>query len=244
MIRIVHTFTSIQGEGIRQGYPTIFLRLFGCNAHCGFTKDKQGNLVRDESLWLCDSLESWKEGKENTIPLRSVIQLSDIITDLGDNKNDIVFTGGEPLLHINKQFITLLDHLHYMLGYQNIYFETNGSIDPRVFKHALTYVMFNCSPKTANTGNTIQNYDALKQITKVNGSCFKFVVTSLKDEEEIKVLQAHAEIPDHMIFLMPEGMDRESLHKHLPICAKLAIKNGWAVSNRMQVQIWNKTMGV
>jgi len=47
-LKISEIFASIQGEGIRQGEPTIFVRLAGCNLKCGF----------------CDTKYAWKGGRD------------------------------------------------------------------------------------------------------------------------------------------------------------------------------------
>jgi 7-carboxy-7-deazaguanine synthase len=39
-LRIAEVFPSVQGEGLRQGEPTIFVRLSGCNLRCSFCDTK------------------------------------------------------------------------------------------------------------------------------------------------------------------------------------------------------------
>lgn len=40
-LRIAEVFASLQGEGLRQGEPTIFVRLAGCNLRCPFCDTKR-----------------------------------------------------------------------------------------------------------------------------------------------------------------------------------------------------------
>ncbi len=47
-LRIVEIFPSIQGEGLRQGEPTIFVRLAGCTLRCSF----------------CDTKYAWEGGRD------------------------------------------------------------------------------------------------------------------------------------------------------------------------------------
>lgn len=111
-------FYSIQGEGARTGYPSLFIRLAKCNLTCGF----------------CDTeFESYKEMTLEEI--YSVISLSKGTT--------IVWTGGEPALHLTSEIVDWFKNKGYR---QTI--ETNGSlpvpdnldfvsISPKVAEHVL-----------------------------------------------------------------------------------------------------------
>jgi 7-carboxy-7-deazaguanine synthase len=78
-LKICEIFPSIQGEGLRQGEPTLFVRLSGCNLRCAF----------------CDTKYAWKPGKEITV--------SQIMNRLKKIRSAFpaewtCLTGGEPLL--------------------------------------------------------------------------------------------------------------------------------------------------
>ena len=49
-LKIAEIFASVQGEGLRQGEPTIFVRLAGCDLRCSF----------------CDTKYAWAGGKTTT----------------------------------------------------------------------------------------------------------------------------------------------------------------------------------
>ncbi len=78
-LRITEIFPSIQGEGLRQGEATIFIRLSGCNLRCPF----------------CDTKSAWEGGKEFSLPriLEKVQKLSRRFP-----ARWVCLTGGEPLL--------------------------------------------------------------------------------------------------------------------------------------------------
>jgi len=259
MLRVTEMFYSIQGEGHTQGNPTIFIRLWGCNLHCGYVKTNKG-LYRDEKYWLCDSLSSWYKGKEDAKVYGNLHFLYQDILRLLENPImpvtespelvDIVFTGGEPTLYIKENDNNNLKQLIFQLDtmFNDIYFETNGTVDISKFGDTLQYVSFNCSPKLKNSGNDLEERykpDVLYQIAQTGlPSCFKFVVNEDTKWEEIEGIVKDCEIPEYMVYLMPEGQTREEIEKHLPKCAEFCKANGWRLSNRFQVQIWNKTMGV
>lgn len=235
MLRITEMFYSVQGEGARQGVPSVFVRLWGCNLDCSW----------------CDSEVSWKHSKDKATvwesPNMELAVCIDGLVPLNINRDrvDIIFTGGEPLLFIDDMFIKMLDTLRdYGFG---IYFETNGTLDIGRFKHTLSYVKFNCSPKTDNSGVDFDKRfkpDILRQISRVDGSCFKFVISDSSDVLEVLNIVGKSDIDRDKVYLMPEGQDRPTIEKNLLICARSALRHGFKVSNRMQVQIWNKTMGV
>lgn len=78
-LKIVEVFSSLQGEGLRQGEPTIFIRLAGCNLRCSF----------------CDTRKAWPGGKE-----ASIDQIVDKVERLRRRFRAqwVCLTGGEPLL--------------------------------------------------------------------------------------------------------------------------------------------------
>ncbi len=79
ILKITEIFPSIQGEGLRQGEPTIFIRLSGCNLKCSF----------------CDTKYAWKEGQQY-----SVDQVLEEVRKIRQSfpAQWICITGGEPLL--------------------------------------------------------------------------------------------------------------------------------------------------
>ena len=78
ILKIAEIFPSIQGEGLRQGEATLFIRLSGCNLKCAF----------------CDTKYAWKEGQEY-----STAQVVEEIKKLRRRfpARWVCLTGGEPL---------------------------------------------------------------------------------------------------------------------------------------------------
>jgi len=74
-MKINEIFYSIQGEGQQAGMSAWFIRFSGCNLRCSF----------------CDSAYAFEEGKEMSI--------ESIVDSVPANIcNNVVITGGEPLL--------------------------------------------------------------------------------------------------------------------------------------------------
>jgi len=102
-LKISEIFFSAEGEGGRQGQPTIFLRLSGCNLRCDF----------------CDTSYAWEEGRE--------IELAIILSKIVGIKNKyqanwVSITGGEPLLQEIKPLVEKLRRAGF-----KIQIETNGT---------------------------------------------------------------------------------------------------------------------
>jgi 7-carboxy-7-deazaguanine synthase len=99
-MKIQEIFYSIQGEGLAQGLPTIFIRSVGCNLRCSY----------------CDTRYAYKGGKD--------MGLDQILSEIKKFKcKRVCITGGEPLLQAD-----LLDLIDRLNGYE-ISIETNGSLN-------------------------------------------------------------------------------------------------------------------
>jgi len=102
-LKISEVFASVQGEGLRQGEATIFVRLAGCNLRCSF----------------CDTKGSWKDGRdlcpEQVLDMIQKIRLS-------FPAGWVCLTGGEPLLQRVEGLVGRLKNEGFM-----VQVETNGT---------------------------------------------------------------------------------------------------------------------
>ncbi len=104
-LRITEIFFSAAGEGCRQGEPTIFIRLAGCNLRCPF----------------CDTKYAWKDGRE-----MSVEKIASAVEKIKQKfpAGWVCLTGGEPLLQELKPLVSKLKQRGF-----RIQIETNGTQD-------------------------------------------------------------------------------------------------------------------
>ena len=103
--RINEIFCSLQGEGVRAGCPSLFVRFSKCNLQC--TIESHG--------FDCDT--EFESGRDMSVE-EIVVQLD----HLSAQCEWIVLTGGEPALQVDE---TLVEGLH-AAGYK-LAIETNGS---------------------------------------------------------------------------------------------------------------------
>jgi len=103
ILKVSEIFASIQGEGLRQGEPTIFVRLAGCNLRCLF----------------CDTKYAWRGGQD--------FLLEEIIEKIRGLRAHyparwVCLTGGEPLLQSVERLVRKLKTEDLMAQV-----ETNGT---------------------------------------------------------------------------------------------------------------------
>ena len=104
--KINEIFYSVQGEGVRAGCPSFFVRFSKCNLLC--TVATHG--------FDCDT--EFESGHDMSV--------GDILVELASLSQDcrwIVLTGGEPALQVDEEIIEALRAAGYLLA-----IETNGTV--------------------------------------------------------------------------------------------------------------------
>ena len=230
-IRVSEIFFSVQGEGITVGVPAVFIRLQGCNLDCG----SQGG------SWVCDTEAVWKQGDKH-----SVDDFVEIIQSLYKepltNGAHLIITGGEPLLQ-QDAINNLVDALDVKPA---IEIETNGTIVPNQFlQNRVNY--WNVSPKLSNSGEPQHKRitPALDWFTKQPNAIFKFVVTNKDDVLDVESCFPWVlSLPIRQKFLMPAADSRLDLHIKYESIIELAKINGYSLSQRLHLTVWDKKTGI
>ncbi len=248
MLPLVESFYSFQGEGKFAGTPSVFIRLGGCNLGCqGFgvtltSPTDQTMLVGCDSIKAVNT-EHFSHTWQKVDDLKSVI--SPHLKDL-EFKPDIVFTGGEPLLHYQNPI--LLNALHYYdnLGHQ-ITFETNATIEIDFEKYPIyKKVIFAMSVKLENSGEAKKkriNENAISAISKNTiDSFFKFVL-SQEDIDTTEILEITNSEKSLPIYCMPMGSTASELAQNDKAVAQFCIQNGYNYVDRMHIRLWDNEEG-
>ncbi|WP_199621008.1 7-carboxy-7-deazaguanine synthase QueE [Paenibacillus alkalitolerans] len=171
-IPMVEIFETVEGEGTRAGFPTVFVRLFGCNLRC---------------TW-CDTKYSYPPAEAEytmTIP--------EIVAEVARYRSrNLCFTGGEPLLY-GETSASLLRALAAMEQLTDIHVETNGAIDLAPFLSGVDSpkVRYVCDWKLSDSGESQRmiagNLALLRECDEL-----KFVIGSERDfEEAVRVLERY-----------------------------------------------------
>lgn len=171
-IPMVEIFETVEGEGTRAGFPTIFVRLFGCNLRC---------------VW-CDTKYSYPPAEaENVMTIREIVDQVKAY-----RSTHLCLTGGEPLLYGEKS-LSLIQALLEIDRLQDIHIETNGAIDLAMFMEQIhspkvRYIMDFKLPDSGETDKMVlSNLDWLRPQDEL-----KFVIASEQDFHFAKnVLEQH-----------------------------------------------------
>ena len=105
-MQVSEIFTSIQGEGIFTGEPTVFVRLQGCSIGC---------------TW-CDSKYTWPTSSKNTT--WSLLEVKEEVARIGLGIDYMCITGGEPL----EQLEAVESLVSCFSGQYIIEVETSGEV--------------------------------------------------------------------------------------------------------------------
>ena len=169
VLPLMESFHSLQGEGYHSGLPAYFIRLGGCDIGCHW----------------CDVKESWDFQKHPLTPIKNIVD------NVVDNVENVVITGGEPLMWN-------MDLLTKALKSKNkkTHLETSGA-----YKISGIWDWFCLSPKK-NKLPTEQAYiqaDELKIII-YNKHDLEFAESCAKNVKK-----------DCLLYLQPEWSKKESV---------------------------------
>jgi 7-carboxy-7-deazaguanine synthase len=165
LMLITELFASVQGEGVRVGLPTAFVRLNRCNLRC---------------TW-CDSEYTFTGGTK--MPVEEVVER---VRSFGPLPN-VCITGGEPLVQ-RRELRGLIDQLLMMPWTQSVEVETGGSLavwpahDPRLYWD----LDVKCPGSGMERHVVYENFALLR-----SGDEVKFVLTDRRDFEYARDFVAH-----------------------------------------------------
>lgn len=215
---------TFQGEGKNAGMLCAFLRLAGCNLAC---------------QW-CDTPYTWNWKQYKPRDEIHFMAVNDVLNYLiAAPVKSLVISGGEPMLQ-QKALRYLTTELHCLNWWTEI--ETAGTVKP---DGAELVKQFTVSPKLKNSGNSNHKRykpDALDFFSSCGRAVFKFVVCDLSDFDEIDgLVKTHNLKP---VYIMPEGVDRESIDDRLKVIAGAVIERGYNLTGRLHISIYGQRRGI
>lgn len=206
-------FKSIDGEGLRTGELTTFIRLAGCNLRCSY----------------CDTCYALKNSNGTEMSVDEIVKKAKKM----DYRN-ITLTGGEPLIH--KDVDDLISKLCENGFYVNI--ETNGSvpIDKYILnKNILITMDYKVPSSGVEKSMNLSNLEKLRE-----NDVLKFVIGKGDFERVEQVIKNHS-IKSY-IYLSPVFGEIEPVEL-VDFMKNMHIKGIDTSKMRVQVQlhkiIWN-----
>jgi 7-carboxy-7-deazaguanine synthase len=173
-MKISEIFFSIQGEGVKIGFPTVFVRLFACDLRC---------------TW-CDSMYAVEgsDFKNETIEeVRGEIEKF--------NCNTVCFTGGEPL--IQKKELEILGKDLISDGYE-IVLETSGHKEPPpIFWADSCFISMDCKCPSSRMEKRM-DFELFEKLRPKDQ--LKFVIQDDADYEYTKEILSKYQIRSNIIF--------------------------------------------
>jgi organic radical activating enzyme len=164
-----------------------------------------------------------------------------MLKNLGAEPLDlIVISGGEPFLQ--QQALADVVRCLGSSGYYRVSFETAGTIIPEElhFSNSSGEINYVVSPKMASSGNALERRYNPVAINTFNamGADFKFVVANQMDELEVDEFVTEHEIPRDRVWVMPEGIDAETILSRAGTMSEWASKLGYNLTLRQHILLY------
>lgn len=228
-MRLSEVFTTIQGEGILTGVPSLFIRTTGCNLRCA---------------WCDTPYTSWQpEGEEWTLDQIAVRVQSE------PRIQHVVVTGGEPML---PPGIVELTQLLRRLG-RHITIETAGTVYQPVACDLMSISpkLSNSTPRQRDGGRWAEMHDRARLQPQVLSRLMaeyeyqlKFVVAGEADLPEIEDLIRLLGVPADRVLLMPEGTAPSALNARSLWLVEACKQRGYRFCPRLHVLLYGNRRGV
>ncbi len=250
---IAEIYSSLQGEGLLTGTPSVFVRASGCNLRCWFCdtpytswqpegEDWSVEEIVDEAVRLAAIGVAYPGDAGGPVP-------ADLLSSRPTPIHHVVITGGEPMLY--AEMIPLCQRLK--TAGLHITIETAGTLDL-----PLECDLMSISPKLASSTPSLDRAgrwalrheqtryrpDVLRRLTADYDYQLKFVVDSPSDIVEVEELLA--ELPDVVrsrCLLMPQGTEQSLLQQTAQWLAPLCRGKGFVFCPRRHIEWFGARRG-
>jgi len=239
---VLELYTAVQSEGSRQGYPTIVVRTSGCTHRCYF----------GAGGW-CDSWYTSIHPEKGTFCFQDIIDMY----DANPHIKEMMLTGGSPTMHS-----ALVNELTHFAKDREIFItiETEGS---HFLATDYPINLLSISPKFSNSipvvgvltpqGTVVDekmvkkhnskrcNVEAIKQSIEYHDD---YHIKPVLDKDlsmigEVEEFLKECDIPNHKVWAMPAGDDRESLIESYPIIMNFVRDKGWRFTGRSHIMAFD-----
>jgi 7-carboxy-7-deazaguanine synthase len=213
---LAEVFSSLQGEGLLTGQPSVFVRASGCNLRCWFCDTPYTSWQPEGEDWSVEEIVREVERlNRNGGPSPAGAGLSHPTERIGH----VVITGGEPMLF--AELIPLCERLK--AAGLHITIETAGTLYLPV-----ACDLMSISPKLASSTPTEERAgrwaarheqtrhrsDVIERLTSEYDYQLKFVIDTSADLDEVNAwLAVFRQVDRRRVLLMPQGTELAALNE-------------------------------
>jgi 7-carboxy-7-deazaguanine synthase len=240
-----------QGEGSSLGRWTCYVRLYGCNLHCGLI---DGVGVREDG---CDTRHTWYEQEFPRSSWSYETTVEAVMADLQRRMEPrrrrggagmVFVTGGEPL--VQGAAAGQLLAACRARGWRTEV-ETNGTLSPKRLGGPDQWPdQFNVSPKLteginhgADPAAKRIRPQAIADLLATGRAVWKFVAADVHDLEEIDWWIGEFHLPVDAVWVMPEGTSAERIIANAQELADAVLARGLNLTTRLHTLIWGAERG-
>lgn len=244
IIPVNEIYACVQGEGKFTGIPHLLIRFTGCKLRCQFANS------------FCDTWHnSWK-------PERGNLTLSEIVHYFEANPHIqyTMITGGGPTSH--PQLLQEIVNIAKRFGHI-VTIETEGSefVPTNADCISLSPKLSNSTPRPGTYMPHLnrqvteadrsqhekwrRNYDAMEALIEYHEDYqLKPVISTYTDLIEFKKLQKKLGVPNYRCWLMPEGIDEQTLQLNRQWLMNLCTREGYNYTDRLHIVVYGNKRGV
>ena len=244
-LKVQEIFATFQGEGPFVGYPSVFVRLGGCNLACDFCDtefDSFKEFSLEEILQRIEELSVQNLSEKDLFVRQELKKMNIVLPQEIENwfeqkrkRNLVVITGGEPFRQPIERFCEELVKRKFL-----VQIETNGTL----FREIPREVKIICSPKNPQK-NSPKVVNHSKSYHKIRGDllaridALKFIISAsnLGYQDIAEVGQSEYNIP---VYLQPmDEYDEEKNRINAKLVLNLAKKHGahisWQIHKMLEI---------
>jgi 7-carboxy-7-deazaguanine synthase len=220
-VRIAEIYSSLQGEGLLTGTPSVFVRASGCNLRCWFCDTPYTSWEPEGEDWSVEEIVGEVERKRAAGFIRAAngVQASGTSPEARDAIRHVVITGGEPMLF--AEMLPLCQRLKESEFHITI--ETAGTLFLPV-----PCDLMSLSPKLASSTPSVEQAgkwsarheqtrhqpEVIRRLTGEYDYQLKFVIDTRADLEDVQDwLAEFPHIRRERVLLMPQGIDPAMLDR-------------------------------
>ena len=266
---------TIQGEGKLAGIPVLFIRTSGCNLRCTWKDDMGKVDICDTpySSHHVEEVEEWEiEDIVSTIR-QNLNNISHVVISGGEPTIQPIplVSLSSALKKITGVHITLETNGVYYVPELAQYIDL-FSISPKLssseptseknkfIQHGVEEAFIKSHSTNRKNTQTIQKYinsclqsgsyygdEPASELSRRDSKDFqlKFVISSLKDEKEIKedFLDKLGHVKNEDVLVMPLGSNPDLMKVHQGLALSMSLRNGWRYAHRVHLEIFGDRVG-